>query len=102
MDQSPELKFCRLCGKNKPADKFEPIPLFEFEGKLFIQLACELCRVVVHNVRQIYRDETNRIKDAEQKTAQEKLASQVHLSGLPDKGKRIVVPFLKTPKNLRS
>lgn len=53
-DPTPELKFCGLCGKNKPAETFHRIPLAMLStGVAFIYEVCEGCNKVVFNIRRI-------------------------------------------------
>lgn len=50
--KAKEMKFCRLCGKNRKADEFKEIKLARNTDGQAIQLeACESCQTVFHNVR---------------------------------------------------
>ncbi len=91
MDE-PKEKFCRLCGKNKPADDFVIVPLARFENAMFMQAICKSCGVVVHNIREIVGQEIK--KKQEQIDAQQKV--------IGDNGPKIIVPGLRVPRNIRS
>jgi hypothetical protein len=78
-----ETKFCGLCGKHKPADDFIEIPLAMLRNGPFIYSACKSCETVIHNIRRI-------VKEAEK----EEVA--------PEEKRRIIVPSVIVPKNLRS
>jgi len=88
------MKFCRLCGKNRPAEEFTNVPLARFQsGRVLALETCQDCGVIIHNVRQLVGDAEQADIERMKKEAQE---IQAKKEGL------IVVPQLRMPKNLRS
>ena len=83
-----ELKFCRLCGKNKPMDEFAPIPLARLDEKRLIGCeGCKLCQTVVHNIRIILRETEEKVRKIEEKTEEKS---------------QIIVPSVMVPRNIKN
>jgi hypothetical protein len=78
----PEMEFCGLCGKNKPASDFDKIPLSQIGERVFMYSVCGLCRTVIHNIRRIVSDAENEERE--------------RLKGIVEKVEkgRIIIPYM--------
>ena len=83
----PEMKFCGLCGKNRPENDFVNLPLAMLSRGPFVYCACQQCSVVIHNIRRVVKEEAEKQRD----------------EALNGEGKGlIIVPSIRVPHNLRS
>ena len=84
-----KMRFCNLCGKNKPAKNFVPIDLSQTRTIMVKGEGCNLCAIVVHNANRIFNEEVTKMV----------LAKKVPASQDP---KRIVIPQLILPMGLKT
>lgn len=64
MNDKMDIKFCRLCGKNKPATEFFRTPLARIApDRVFGCEVCKSCQTVVHNIRTLVRDADNNYRE---------------------------------------
>lgn len=82
----PEMKFCRLCGKNKPIDDIGPIILFQMGTKAIVYQGCRSCEIVIHNATLIVKETI------------EREAKKIIQAKEPN---RIIVPGIIIPKDLK-
>jgi MinD superfamily P-loop ATPase len=58
-----ELRFCRLCGKNKSTKEFRVIQLAKLGNAVVKYSGCEACDVVIHNATIIIAETVKRFVD---------------------------------------
>ncbi len=86
IEEKTELKFCRLCGKNKAAREFNPIELGRIGQASIFYDGCDSCAVVVHNSRELLKEIIMK--------EQEKIR---HLNETP----KIVIPPVIVPRDFK-
>ena len=81
-----ELKFCILCGKNKPIIDFVKVILARIDNSVFVQEVCKSCETVIHNIRRVVKEAEEERREELEKQAEKKL---------------IVVPSLVAPRDIK-
>ena len=63
MDENkPELRFCRLCGKERPAKDFSKILLARIPAGNVVYDGCKGCATTMHNAVQILKEFLERVE----------------------------------------